>query len=57
MKARKRIIRIRVNDAEYKKIWRHVNMNDTDISKYMRELTLFEIKRAEINSKESYPGA
>lgn len=57
MKARKRIIRIRVNDAEYKKIWKHVNVNDTDISKYMRELTLFEIEKAEINSKSSYPGA
>lgn len=57
MKARKRIIRIRVNDVEYKKIWKHVLMKDTDISKFMRELTLFEIERYEINSKSSYPGA
>lgn len=57
MKARKRIIRIRVNDAEYKKIWKHALMKDTDISKFMRELTLFEVERYEINSKSSYPGA
>jgi len=48
MRARKKIIRVRVNDDEYKKIHRQATVIlESDISKYLRELALNDIKKSE----------
>jgi len=48
MRARKKIIRVRVNDDEFKKIHRQATIiRDSDISKYLRELALNDIKNTE----------
>lgn len=46
MRARKKIIRIRVSDNEYKQIHHHATVIlELDISKYLRELALTDIKK------------